>query len=474
VTPSASEFVKSTGARAAWQSGDTGSGVGVAVIDTGISNMNDLTGRVTWGPDLSGEGSTIDTYGHGTVMAGLIGGTGADSASNQGGFTGIAPGANLIAVKTAGYNGAADVSTILQAFTWVAAYQAQYNIRVVNLSWGTPSTQDPRIDPLDYAVERLWNSGIVVVVAAGNAGPGPGTITKPGDDPMVLTVGAYDDQKGTTGDTIPAWSSRGPTKAGVTKPDLVAPGRTLIALRSYGSNVEVNNPLSLIAPSYITGSGTSEATAVTSGLVALVIAAHPTWTPDQVKATLKATASRLNGYGANEQGSGRVQVAKAMAASPGPATWQASPATGLGSIEASRGGNDVVALCNGVVTSIIGEIDVRCEEWNPAAWVGHSWTGASWTGSSWTGGTWTGGTWTGHSWTGSSWTGHSWTGDSWTGHSWTGHSWTGASWTGSSWTGHSWSTVNCPTAATTGKQQTAFWGKHPKRGLKVNGEVSDL
>ena len=459
---SGSEFVKSTGAAKAWAAGDFGAGVGVAVIDTGLSNMDDLAGRITWGPDLSGEGTTIDSYGHGTVMAGLIGGDGTDSAASSAGpRTGIAPRANLIAVKTAGYNGTADVSTILQAMHWVSAYQAQFNIRVVNLSWGTPSTQSPSIDPLDYAVERLWNQGIVVVVAAGNGGPTAASITKPGDDPMVLTVGAFNDRA--TPPVIPAWSSRGPTAAGIAKPDLVAPGRTLIATRSYGSNVETNNPNALISPSYITGSGTSEATAVTSGLAALLIAAHPTYTADQVKAVLRGSADRISGYQAQDQGAGRINLAEALVAAPGPAEWQASPATGLGSLEASRGGIDLTTVCNGVSTVITGEIDARCQAWNPAAWAGTSWTGTSWTGTSWTGTSWTGTSWTGTSWTGGTWTGTSWTGTSWTGTSWTGTSWTGTSWTGTSWTGTSW----------TGTSWTnAFWGPQPRRGQRLAGERS--
>ena len=483
---SASEFVASTGASKVWASGDTGAGVGVAVIDTGIANMADVSGRVTYGPDLSGEGSTIDSYGHGTVMAGLIAGNGSASAANKGGYTGVAPGAHLIAVKTAGANGVADVSTILQAMNWVDAYHSQYNIRVLNLSWGTPSTQSPTIDPLDYAVERLWNDGIVVVTAAGNAGPGPATIVKPGDDPMVLTVGAYNDHNGATADSIPAWSSRGPTANGTAKPDLVAPGRTLVALRAYGSTVETQNPSALVAPSYITGSGTSEATAVTSGLAALVIAAHPGYTPDQVKAVLVAGADPIRGLSRSAEGAGRVRVDQAIKASPGPARQQASPATGLGSLEASRGGRDVTASCNGTPTLIQGEIDVRCNVWNPAAWTGSSWTGSSWTGSSWTGSSWTGSSWTGSSWTGGSWTGSSWTGSSWTGSSWTGSSWTGSSWTGSSWTGSSWTgsswtgsswtgsswTGSSWTGDSWGGSQTAFWGGQPKAGDHVAGEVA--
>ena len=260
----ASAFVGASRAHAAWRTGNLGAGVGVAVIDTGISEMPDLAGRLVHGPDLSGEGTLVDSYGHGTVMGAIIGGSGADSAGRNGGaYTGIAPKAHLVAVKVAGANGAADVSTLLQAMHWVAAYRDQLSIRVLNLSWGAPSTQDPAVDPLNHAVQRLWNDGIVVVVAAGNSGPNAGTVMKPGDDPLAITVGAFNDN-GTpslSDDEGVSWSSVGPTAQGLGKPDLVASGRKVIAQRSFGSTVEREKPKALIAPSYIRGSGATRSSA---------------------------------------------------------------------------------------------------------------------------------------------------------------------------------------------------------------------
>jgi len=484
----ASSFARTSGATTAWAQGNLGQGVGVAVIDTGISSMNDLKGRIVFGPDLSGEASTVDTHGHGTVMAGVIAGSGDDSAGRAGGaFTGVAPKAHVVSVKVAGRNGVVDVSTILQAMHWVSAYKDQYNIRVLNLSWGTASTQSHTVDPLNYAVQRLWRQGIVVVVAAGNTGPNAGTITKPGDDPMVITVGAYDDKQNTdlADDAMASWSSRGPTAAGIVKPDLVASGRFVIASRSLGSKIEADNPKALQPPSYIRGSGTSQAAAVTAGNVALLLAARPELTPDQVKALLRNTANPIGGKAGNDQGRGRLQLAAALTA-PAPAdAAQAPTSSGLGSLEASRGGRNVQTDCynDGTTDVIKGEITVMCEAWDGGAWTGGAWTGGAWTGGAWTGGAWTGGAWTGGAWTDASWTGGAWTGGAWTGGAWTGGAWTGGAWTGGAWTGGAWTGADWAGGAwtggawTTGQYDeflTAFWGTKTPRGKKLPGEAAEV
>ncbi len=427
-TTSGSSFIGATGASEAWEQGLRGAGVTVAVLDTGISPMPDVADRTIHGPDLSGEGSLIDNYGHGTVMGGIIAGSGQDSPEQR---TGVAPEAQLVAVKVAGRNGAVDVSTVLQGMAWVAAHRQELGIRVLNLSYGTTSTQDPGVDPLNFAVQRLWAQGIVVVVAAGNGGPGPRTITKPGDDPVVLTVGAYDDQGDgwRENDSVTAWSSQGPTAQGVAKPDVVAPGRTLVATRSFGSTVEAENPESLVEPSYMKGSGTSEATAVTSGLVALLLQAHPNWTPDQVKRALTSTADPFRDASRSATGNGRVALAAALEADPGPAQQQSPTGSGLGSLEQSRGGAHVTTPCG----DIEGEIDVFCQAWDAAAWTGNAWTGNAWTG----------------------------------------NAWTGNAWTGNAWTGNAWTAASAPVAGPDGgRTQTAFWGERPKRSQNVAGERS--
>ncbi|MCU1692734.1 MAG: Serine protease AprX [Frankiales bacterium] len=460
---SASPYVWSTGAAQSWEAGD-GHGVAVAVLDTGVSKVRDLKGRLVQGPDLSGENApAVDSYGHGTVMAGIVAGSGADSGGSP--RTGMAPGAKIVSVKVAGANGAADVSTVLAAMGWVAAFHEQHGIRVLNLSWGVPSTQDPAVDPLDAAVEQLWSLGITVVVSAGNSGPDGGTVLKPADDPLVVTVGAYDDQGDADAgnDAALPWSSRGPTAQGLQKPDLVAPGRTLVASRAPGSTVESENPKALVAPSYIRGSGTSQAAAVVSGAAALLLSARPGLSPDQVKAALVRSALPLPGVERTVQGAGRLALVDAGTTVVEDVVSATATARGTGSLDASRGAAArLTVACGKTAKTLDDETTAWCRPWDGQTWTGQTWTGQTWTGQTWTGQTWTGQTWTGQTWTGQTWTGQTWTGQTWTGQTWTGQTWTGQTWTGQSWTG-----------ADGEDFLTSFWGDQPDFWQRVPGEHSD-
>jgi serine protease AprX len=451
---------KSVGAVSAWQAGLTGAGVDVAVIDTGTAPLPELRSRVIYGPDLSPESQIDalrynDSYGHGTHMAGLIAGRdpnlAAGAVASQGNYTGVAPGARVVSVKVATYNGSTDVSQVLAAIDWVVQHKNSngMNIRVLNLSFGTDGTQDYRLDPLAFAAEVAWRNGIVVVAAAGNEGFGNSKLNAPAYDPFIIAVGA-DDTRGTSGsgnDLVPDFSARGDTR-GV---DFVAPGRSVISLRVPGSYIDTNHAAGRVGERFFRGSGTSQAAAVTSGVVALLLQQRPNLTPDQVKYILRESAAPLPSEASIAKGKGLVAIDRAMTfATPTSGYAQTfEPSTGLGSLEASRGSQKLSE--NGIElkgekdifgkafdTSVWAPLSASGSSWTGGDWMGSSWTGSSWTGSSWTGSSWTGSSWTGSSWTGSSWTGSSWTGSSWTGSSWTGSSWTGSSWTGSSWTGSSW------------------------------------
>jgi serine protease AprX len=422
-----------------WAAGKTGSGVTVALLDTGIADVPDLagrvlsvtddvTGKVTACENLSGEAGCGDSYGHGTFIAGLIAGNG---AASNGAYTGVAPGANLVSIKVAGRDGSSDVSNVIAGIQWAVSFRDRYGIKVLNLSLGTDSTQTYRTDPLNYAVEKAWSSGIVVVVAASNRGPGARTISKPGDDPFVITVGAVDDQ-GTPGlgdDQLPNFSSRGPTAAdGLAKPDVVAPGAHMVSLRAPGSAIDTQFP-SFIGSAYRKGSGTSMATGVVSGAVALMLQANPTMAPDRVKYALTATARSDASSDPTAVGAGVIDAYSAAFNAPaGVANQGLARSNGLGSLDLSRGSVRVM-LANPGNTILSGALTAQLVVWNPILYTTTAWTGSSWYGSSWYGSSWYGSSWYGSSWYGSSWYGSSWYGQP------EGSSWYGSSWYGSSWYG---------------------------------------
>jgi serine protease AprX len=441
--------------------GDRGQGVTVALIDTGVDALPDIAGAIQPVSSLvpgspsspcvnfTSEPDCTDNYGHGTFLAGLIAGNGAASAGK---YVGMAPSAKILSLKIAGADGSADVSTIIAAIQWVISYQSQYNIRVLNLSLGTDSTQSYSIDPLDYSVEKAWQAGIVVNVAASNRGPGDGTISKPGDDPFVITIGAMDD-KGTKGlgdDVIPNFSSRGPTAAdGLAKPDVIAPGGHVVSLAAPGATITTQFPPTMPAP-YRRGSGTSMSTAIVSGLVAQMLSAQPTLTPDRVKYELTYAARYDVSSDVDAAGSGLADGWDALFAPAGLANVGVQPSLGTGSLAASRGTEGVVLddanqtlldASSGNLDSTLTTLDTTGSNWT-GSWLGSNWTGG-WLGSNWTGSNWTGSNWTGSNWTGSNWTGSNWTGSNWTGSNWTGSNWTGSNWTGteeygSNWTGSAW------------------------------------
>ncbi|MDE3089345.1 MAG: S8 family serine peptidase, partial [Chloroflexota bacterium] len=235
-TSLASVYTQLVRAPDVWALGYNGRGVGVAVIDSGVFASNDLGSRLVACVDLVAPTITdcrADPGGHGSHVAGIIAGNGTDSASNAGGaYKGIAPGANIISVRIIDGTGSASLSSIIRGIEWVVQNRKTYNIRVMNLSFGATALASYKSDPMVTATEIAWLSGVVVVSAAGNTGPGVGTINTPAIDPYGIAVGALDDNMTlyTSDDSVAPFSSRGPTIDNFTKPDLVAPGRRLISL----------------------------------------------------------------------------------------------------------------------------------------------------------------------------------------------------------------------------------------------------
>jgi len=249
----------------AWSLGLDGTGVGVAVIDSGVHGVDDLKdaqghNRIVYNFDSLGGGAD-DQYGHGTHVAGIIGGSGRDSICSNCDVTirGIAPNVKIINFHALGQTGQGTDSSVINAINKAIALKSQYNIRVMNLSLGRPAYETYALDPLCQAVEAAWKAGIVVVAAAGNDGRtnysilnGYGTITAPGNDPYVITVGATN-TKGTpdrSDDVMTSYSSKGPTAIDhIVKPDLVAPGNRVVSLQT-GGYLQKNYPGNRPAVSY--------------------------------------------------------------------------------------------------------------------------------------------------------------------------------------------------------------------------------
>ncbi len=441
--------------QSAWKSGYTGKGVDVALIDSGVSETTGLTsGNVVNGPDLSLESpdpavAHRDTFGHGTHMAGIIAGRDAvgtpKSYADPQKLVGVAPDARLINIKVAAADGGVDVSQVIAALGWATqhAHDPGLNIRVVNLSFGTDSTQSYLIDPLAYAAEAAWRNGIVVVVAGGNDGTNRPTLSDPAIDPSIIAVGGEDPMGTvtTSDDTVPAFASHGTTGRHV---DLVAPAVHVISLRDPGSEIDLTYPEGRVGTRFFRGSGTSQSTAVVSGAVAVLLQKYPKLTPDQVKKLLMTTAAGFPGASSLYRGSGALNLGKALTTVPPLVQSAASLATGTGSLDASRGS----ARISDSGVDLIGEQDIFgrpfvSATWAPLAlaktsWLGGMWNGNTWTGVGWTDTSWLGATWAGVSWTGADWAGVTWSSHSWTSHSWTSNGWDGGDWTSHSWTSHSW------------------------------------
>jgi len=456
-----------TGAKAWWTAGYTGQGVDVAVIDTGVAPVAGLNtpGKVINGPDLSLESQNpafryLDTNGHGTFMAGLIAGRDATltapyASAPASAYRGMAPDARIVSLKVATADGGTDVTQVIAAINWVIQHKNDngMNIRVLNLSYGTNTTQSSTIDPLSYAVEQAWKKGIVVVAAAGNSGfQAEKGLANPASNRFVIGVGGFD-TRGTsslTDDDLGVYSA-GVAHTGERAPDFAAAGSHLQGLRVPSSFLDATHPEGVIGTRYFRGSGTSQAAAITSGTVALLLQKYPTLTPDQVKRFIATNTDPATGRSPDPDywGSGKVSLSLLATRTPAAYTQSFTPATGIGSLELARGSDHLSA--NGVVltgekdifgkafnSTTMAALEAAGSSWTGGVWNGSSWTGSSWSGSSWSGSSWSGSSWSGSSWSGSSWSGNTWSGSSWSGSSWSGSSWSGSSWSGSSWSGGSW------------------------------------
>ncbi len=350
----------------AWETA-TGSGVTVAVMDTGIADHPNLAGSVVARVDFVNDGATgLDPSGHGTFVAGLIAAHGAD-------FKGVAPDAKLVSLRVLDLNGRGTMHSVLAAFDWILKNRTTYHIKVLNLSFGAPQRTTYHRTLLAGVVESAWFAGVTVVAAAGNDGPAPGTIVMPGADPFVVTAGSLADQ-GTLrwdDDRESLFSSRGPTKDGFAKPDVLAPGEHVVSLRVPGAAMDVSGPHIVESSLYARLSGTSASTAMAAGVAALVVDAHPDYSPTQIKGAIVAGTHRVT-----RSRTPGLDAAKALTAEPARVNAGVLPSLVLLTLLAKSG----MTLSTGI-------------SWEGITWEGISWEAISWEGVAWESVSWEGVTW---------------------------------------------------------------------------------
>lgn len=270
-----------------------GKGVGVAILDTGLCIENrDLGGRVaTFSDFISNKSRCYDDNGHGTHIAGIIGGSGINS---NGLYKGVAPGCHFIIGKVLDKDGNGNVTSVKKAIEWIISEKERYNIRLLNISIGMfIESKSREQEQLIEIVEKAWDSGIVVVAAAGNNGPQQMSVTNPGIIPKIITVGAIQERR-----VQKYYSGRGPTKDCILKPEILAPGQKIMSCRNASGG-------------YVLKSGSSMATPVVTGAIALLLQKEPYLTPIDVKMLLYERAEDL-GLPKERQGWGTVNVVKLL------------------------------------------------------------------------------------------------------------------------------------------------------------------
>jgi serine protease AprX len=362
--------VQAVDANQAW-TGATGSGVTVALMDTGIARHPDLEGSVIARVDFVNDGATLlDPSGHGTFVAGLI-------AAHGETFKGVAPDAKLVSLRVLDQNGNGTMRSVLAAFDWLLQNRTSMHIKVLNLSFGAPQRSSYHRELLAGVVESAWFAGITVVAAAGNDGPATGTVSMPGADPFVVTVGSFADQGtlATNDDRESVFSSRGPTRDGFAKPDVLAPGEHVVSLRVPGTALD-REARDLPTGPYARLSGTSASTAMVAGAAADILEAHRSYSATQVKGAVIASGRRI--VGTRTPG---LDVDDSLTVRPARVNDGVLPSFVLLRLLAQSGN----VFGPGIA-------------WDGISWEGISWESVSWEGVAWEAVSWEGVTWDSVTW----------------------------------------------------------------------------
>ena len=362
----------------------------IAIIDSGIdAGRPEFAGRIAADVNLTSlsGNSAGDGRGHGTFVAGI-------AAGKLAGHDGAAPTAKIVSIDVMDDQGMARTSDVILAADWILAHKAQYGIRVANFSLHSSVANSFMYDPLDKAVERLWFGGVVVVVASGNYGypdRPSGVPFAPGNDPFVITVGASDTGKSvsTNDDVAAPWSAYGYTLDGFAKPDVAAPGRYMVGPVPTTATLYKERADHVVEPGYMELSGTSFAAPVVSGIAALVLGKHPTFTPDQVKGALMAGAKPLPRAKDLSEGVGEVNAGRSVEFQNPPTANKAlrkfvmsDPLTGAPIFNAASWAE-----------AAKGDASWAEASWDSASWAEASWDSASWAEASWSDASWATASW---------------------------------------------------------------------------------
>jgi serine protease AprX len=378
-------------------------GATIAVVDSGIDKRSPSFGdgqRIVARQVLTElqPNSGDDGRGHGTFVAGL-------AAGQADGYAGVSPTSNLVDLDVMNDMGMARTSDVIEACEWILDHKDSKGIRVANFSLHSSAVLSIRYHPLNRAVEKLWFAGVVVVAAAGNYGVegGPsGVQHSPGNDPFVITVGAFDLDGSAYPwrHDIPSWSAYGYTNEGFAKPDLVAAGRYLVAPTSPNATLATEKPERVVAPGLIRLSGTSFSAPIVSGVAAQILARHPSFTPDQVKGALMATARRIPGASRLEQGRGEVNAVRAVAIGAPP-----NPNSGLNAfVVADASGGSVPAFdASAWYDALRSDSAWDSSAWNDSAWNDSAWNDSAWLDSAWNDSAWLDSAWLDSAWNDSAW-----------------------------------------------------------------------
>lgn len=423
---------------------DSGAGVQVAVVDTGVDPSADID--VSEHVNVSG-GPAGDGLGHGTFMAGLVAGDDAD-------FGGVAPAAEVFDVQVAAQDGSTNLSTVLAGLQAVADKRAvEPSLQVAMLALSTESPLPPWLDPLTRALDRLWTRGVTVVVASGN--DGVGEVSSPATDPVLLVVGAQDevDTAVIDDDTVADFSSYG-RAFGQKRPDIVAPGVSLISTSATGSSAYLENPDSRVGDGFLKGSGTSMSAAVTAGALATLVAVRPELGPDQVKRLVVGTANRTRELRKKTgAGSGALDLAAALSTQisdvpPLPQEQASAPLFGPAEVDEALWAEFAAAWESGdlrAVAAAWAQMTVQTRKWAANAWSmsallralqsedntfdGRRWAGRRWAAEQWEGRRWANDAWVGRRWANEKWLARVWEGRRWAGRRWAATDWLSFAWT---------------------------------------------